>query len=443
MDKANRSVINIEAIRRRFIGVLWLLTLLIAAANILTEGTIPLNREPIYLFEIATLVICLTLWPKASFSTTLILFVSLLALSNALNNPAPHFQSWERLAFFIMMLALLSPLIDNTILKILRQNLWSWLITIIKIEMIVEFILYIPWIIENYANNKGYIGLFGHHMLHALLAAIASTVFFWELVSRRCANRALGIALFFMSIVVLAASGSRCAILGFVAAVVPLLWSLRKNRNKFLTAGATAAFLIAAIIAIPNPLTKTLRYKFSLGEKHNSLTFSRNELWKARWSEFSENPWLGVGFCVNTHFSEHFDKPDKEGNYISEPGSAWLSLLANGGILSFGIFTWFNAGLFRRLFRQLHNGSSKSCSASGRPQPPHRSNRAGLPRALLRMFSSRRPQEPLLYLSLWLLLIVHGCFEGWILYAGSLVFVFYWLLTSQITYLPSCKKQAT
>ncbi len=430
---------NIEAIRCRFNCILWLLTLLIAAANILTEGTIPLNRELLYLFEIAILIISLTLCPKASFSATLILFVSLLALSNVQNDPAPHFQSWERLAFFIMMLALFSPLIDNTILKTLRQSLWSWFITIIKILMIVEFIIYIPWIIENYANNKGYLGFFGHHMLHAIISAIASTIFLWELVAGKCANRILGIVLLLISTVVLAASGSRCAVLGFMVAAIPLLWSLRKNRRIFLTACTTAFFLTAAIIVIPNPMTKTLRYKFGLGDKHNSLTFSRDKLWEARWNEFSENPFLGEGFCVDTHFSERFDKPDKEGNYISEPGSAWLSLLANGGILSFGIFVWFNVSLLRKLFRRLHNDSSTSYPSSDRPLPTSHFKLRGLPRALLRLQSFQCSQEPLLYLSLWLLLIIHGFFEGWILYAGSLTFVFYWLLTSQITYLPECK----
>lgn len=442
MQKASKAPITIEAIRRRKSGALWLLALVIVLANFLTANFFSDARESFYLFEFASLVVCLATCPKVSFNTTLLLLITMFGLSTVLNDPAPYFRSWERLAFFTMILSLISPLIENNKLNTLRNDLWHWLILIIKIEIIVEFIYYIPWIIENYGNHKGYIGIFGHHMLHGIVAAVASTVFLWELVTRRYSKLWLSIVLFLVSLVILMSSGSRCALLGFTVAAVPLLWSLRKYRKLFYATCFGAIFALSAITFIPNPITKTIRFKFDLGEKNNSWTFSRDELWKARWNEFTDKPILGIGFCANTYSSKSMDLPDKEGNIISEPGSAWLSILSNGGILSFGLFAWFNIALLRKLFRRLRDSDSEASSyQSKRRQPRTLITRFRLqmnPRYWLLASRIGCRNKPLLYFSLWLLLIVHGVFEGWVLYAGSLTFFFYWLLTSQISNMPSC-----
>lgn len=441
MQKANKATSTIEAIRRRISGALWLLALVIALANILTANIFSDIREYLYLFEFATLVICMAVSPKVSFNTALLLLITMFCLSTAINDPAPYFRSWERLAFFTMMLSLISPLIENNMLKNFRFDLWHWLILIIKIEMIVEFIFYFPWLIENYGNHKGYIGLFSHHMLHGIMAAIGTTVFLWEIVTRKYSRLWIGIALFVLSFVILVSSGSRCALLGFAAAAIPLIWNLRKQRRLFYGFCVSAVLLLSAIVFIPNPVTKTLRFKFNLGEKNNSWTFSRDELWQARWNEFTDKPVVGIGFCTNIYCSRSFDSPDEEGNVVSEPGSAWLSILSNGGILSFAIFAWFNIALLRKLFGRFND--DKSGLPCGRKRRRRRSTVSRLwlllsPRARLLASKSGCGQQPLLYLSLWLLFIVHGVFEGWILYAGSLTFVFYWLLTSQITNLPPC-----
>lgn len=420
---------------------------LVIALNLLILaplGTNYISRTLIYTADLVVLAYAVATTPTLEINRKLMILCLVSSLSIIFNSPDAHFMSVERLLFFGMMLALISPLVVNRELARLRTSMWRWLLILLSADVVASAIAYVPWIMANSPTDRGYAGFFGHPMLAGIMASIVALVSLWNLLSplfcsgskapasespnRNDDDEAFGIsdaeslsgnsnaegclrntgwAMMLSAVTLVAAltlmfvSGSRAAVLAFFAGCIPLLARLARGHRRIVLWVAGSLVALTSLLAF-TPLTSAIKWKFERGITLNSLTASRDELWGARWEEFKGSPVWGIGFCVSNHFSATFDKPDAAGHRRSEPGSAWLSMLSNIGIVGFTIFAAFNATLVGRL-RRCWTGSAGACLCA----------------ALLAA------------------LAVHGCFEGWVLYGGSLTFLIYWLLTWRISILPS------
>src|SRR5690606_40879027 len=54
--------------------------------------------------------------------------------------------------------------------------------------------------------------------------------------------------------------------------------------------------LLMSIVIMPADFLERINHKFDSAEEKNSALSSREELWQARWNEFSESPVYGIGF---------------------------------------------------------------------------------------------------------------------------------------------------
>lgn len=322
--------------------------------------------------------------------------LSLLAANVRISDP-----SYQHLAFFVLMLVILSPIVVSDTLSELRLMMWRLLMGGLRLIVIVSFIMYIPWEVSR-TSQFVFHGCANQGMQLGIIGAIVILDGFWHLICRHEVSRiramAFGITTA-MAIIVTVATGSRAALLAFMIGILPLVYSVRKNRIKILwVAGAIVVFVgISALTSFRN--FDGVKTKTEISAQYGSLTFSRNYLWKARLDEFAERPVLGIGFSKTT--SRDLPVNYKETLFRScstrEPGSSWLNVLASTGIIGFAFMFWFNVKLFRKTVN----------------------TRVG-------------DRRNLLFFSLLLALLIHGFFEGWVLYAGSTTFMIYWLLSSRI-----------
>ncbi len=319
-----------------------------------------------------------------------------------LNHPPGQLQGGEHLAYFILMLTLLSPLINNSDMHMWRRWMWRALIWGLRCIVSVSAIMYIPFEINHPPVKAIFGGCVCMGMLLGIIAAIVSIDSAWQLF--RCHRRRyiyiVHCLLFIASLILTVASGSRCAILASIGGLIVVAWWQRSNRHMWIGLAATAVVITVALTFSGMHTTEAVGYKFSLAQEHGSISYSRDRLWAMRFDEFKSSPIIGIGFATSfveqgKYVTKHSDKRIER---LREPGSSWLTVLSNVGLLGFGLFVAFNVGLIRRLKRRISQGDTYA-------------------RLLLA-----------LTIALW----IHGCFEGWVLYAGSITFVIYWLLTSQI-----------
>jgi hypothetical protein len=137
--------------------------------------------------------------------------------------------------------------------------------------------------------------------------------------------------------------------------------------------------------------------KMQIAEEHGSLFYSRQQNWSNRWQEFCESPLYGIGFNVLRYDDPTFNDPESPYYHTpSEPASAWLSILSQTGVLGAICIVGFLLQLLRTTLRR--------CTFD-----------TGLNIAMMIFF------------------IIHGIAEGWILYAGALMFLVFWLWCGQFT----------
>lgn len=377
--------------------------------------TTPL-RHLLYYIELGVCGACLLVSPQVRINRLLMLFcilgsLALMTREGIGSRPVEHYL------FFIVMLGLLSPLLRNGEFDFFRRNLWRMLLVGAAIDVVLSMLYYLPYRVIR-PTSSFYPGFIGHSMLLSIVAAIVAQVSLWCLLYR-CdmagasgRRRKLEVGLTALCLLsglgMTVIPGSRAALLGLVVGLtVIIVAALRDAGRRRVVAWVVGGIAVVGALTFTVTFSTVIR-KFRFAEKHGSMIFTRGDLWQARWEEFKESPLIGVGFCNATRFSERFDNKVNGEFVVSEPGSSWLSMLSNVGIFAFGVFVWFNIRLVKRMLSAIRG--SGGTSEAGR--------------------------LALLYLSLWLTLMVHGFFEGWVLYGGSLVFMFYWLLTSRIFALP-------
>lgn len=205
--------------------------------------------------------------------------------------------------------------------------------------------------------------------------------------------------LFVIGMITCVGAGSRIAVAGLVIAIIILVISSAKEiQVTFKNVGMRIALgggIITCVALMPHAMD-VIKYKNEVGHRHKSLIYSRQSIWQTRVDEITSSPFIGIGYANEFHRPDSKNAPGDL--TIIEPGSGWLSLLSYGGILGMGAFIWFLADLFRKI-------KSKWQFAETRPK-------AALTIALLAFF------------------LIDSIAEGWLMFAGALMFPFFWLTCS-------------
>lgn len=328
----------------------------------------------------------------------------ILAVSLVLN-PTPDFSARTQ-RFIAMSAGLLcfSPLLSDDGLIDARRTAARTLFVVFSSTACISLILW-GYCLLQYSNHfdagfnhYGFRGIMKYGMTLSPVSALAAITSFWLMfrsdVRRR--NRILWTGLALVATVCCVAAGSRMAVLSLALSLLliaafryRILLGFLKTRAGIITA---ASVIVVLAVAIPRALD-VLQLKQAVGESHKSMFYSREKLWHDRCEEFRLSPIIGIGYANQTtpHSAESEDKT----NGI-EPGSSWLTVLTYGGILGAAAFLWFLADLLRRLL------------------------------------SRRKSEEFSLLSAILLFLLLNMITEGWLFFAGALMFPVFWLTCAEI-----------
>lgn len=333
----------------------------------------------------------------------LMLFCVVATISLILNSPVVNYMSTLRFCFFCGMLCLLSPLIDNAPLHQFRQYLWRFTLLMCQVLIVGTLALYI---VTGLFGDGELLLLVSHPMMLSLIAAIVALLVTWRILSGNAEKgryrRILYYIFLLASLFILVWGGARSAIIGFIISEIYLFIVFRREWKRVARVLLTIVSFLMLIVVVGRDITWRVECKFELGQEHNSVVFSRQQLWESRIEEFVESPIIGIGFANVTRYSTLYDNEVVSGadlDRTEEPGSSWLSVLSNTGIVGFLVLAFWNYRLFVTIRHRRKSGD---------------------------LVASQ-------YGAFLILFIVSGVFEGWILYAGSFVFFIYWLLTARIT----------
>lgn len=350
----------------------------------------------------------------------LVAFMGVYGLSLLLNlQPATAIRVQRFAAFTLGMLALSPLIVTARLARMRRLVLNSFLITLM-VMVCASSLMWVFATVTHQSFHDGNYYMFGFRGVFQMgmsMAPAATIVTIWNLnlLLDRFTDSAAGWhrgKLFSIlpawsclaAPLMLIAAGSRICLVACGVSCVMLLILRRKAVGKMaakigrkrILAGSLG-FLI--LIGVTAPLTTvTLRFKISKNQNH-SILYSREKLWGARIAEFESSPWLGIGFA------REFPRQGAEDDILYgstksdlseiEPGSSYLTLLSYGGIAGTLAFVWFLVLMARRL----------------------------------RNFRARVANAPFL-LSVMLFLAFNALTEGWLMFAGALLFPVFWLITS-------------
>lgn len=230
-------------------------------------------------------------------------------------------------------------------------------------------------------------GLYQTSMQLGLFAALPSFIF---LNSYLAQHKKIFIILFFMCASATVLSASRGATLSLV---VPIVYSiLFMNNCRGYKSRLIGIIVAVVIISLPisDILTAGLLEKQQRNIEAGSALSSRSGKWENRITEFQDYPFTGVGFCS----IDKVKNAEDHNSTIIEPGSSHLSVLSMTGILGF-VFYFL---------------------------------------VIIKAFCSvRKGKDDIARFRMCLLLsfITHASFEGYALFAGSMMCFLYWLVIAQ------------
>lgn len=336
----------------------------------------------------------------------LMLFCIICAISLVFNHPITNYMSSLRFFLFCGMLCLLSPLVDNATLRQFRRYLWQYAINLSQIVVLLSLLIYLATLLF---DGKGSLFvLVGHPIMLSTLAAIVSIVITYRFLNsdKKC-HKSKYIVIFDLcsllaAIILMVWGGARSAIISFIIAEIYLFTTLYHKWKGTRWLLVTIIATLTAVIVIGGDVTFRVKKKFEIAQEHNSILYSRKRLWQSRIDEFKDSPVIGIGFTNATYYSPLYttkriinSSPDRR----EEPGSSWLCVLANTGLIGFAVLACWNICLLRVIRTRRRNGDISAIKYGG----------------------------------LLIFFIIEGFFEGWVLYAGSFMFFLYWLLGSRIT----------
>lgn len=322
-------------------------------------------------------------------------------------HPEPQFIfRAARFLAFCVGFAMFSPLITNSRLTIIRASFFKTSMWLMSLIVVVSFGILIYCMLTHKPISDhtyfyyGFKGICDKGMTLSPMAAMVAIFALYKSLHSISALRFTGwIALSGFGMITCVGAGSRIAVAGLVIATITLIiLSAKEIKVIFKNVGTRIALICALITcgALTPHAMDVINYKNEVGQKHESLIYSRQSLWQTRVDEIKSSPFIGIGYANEFHRPDSKNAPGDL--TIIEPGSGWLSLMSYGGILGTGTFLWFLISLFRKL---------KSMWQSDDIRP-----KAALTVALLAFF------------------LIDSIAEGWLMFAGALMFPYFWLTCS-------------
>ena len=333
-------------------------------------------------------IACSSIRKSIRVSWPLIIFVTILAISLFISPTTDYLARIFRFIAFIIGMLCFSPLIYSTRLEKYRRLMAVILFISLTICVGISFLIYLYVLIirEDIFSSTfyyyGFTGIFNRGMALSPMAALVAIGALWISINGHLKPRwrILGLTI--------ALTGTITCMILIAVCQHKILIRYFRTRTGVIT---VAVLFIILCVSLPYSL-KVINYKQSIADKHNSILFSRAQKWQTRWAEFESSPLLGIGYA--NAFKEKDNLGETPGAFI--PGSSWLTVLTYGGIAGGIPFLWFMFDLVKRLWRR--RGKSEYSLLSG----------------LLVFF------------------LLNGMTEGWLLFAGALMFPLFWLTCSEI-----------
>ena len=308
----------------------------------------------------------------------------------------------SRFAAFTIGMLIFSPLLTSPWLNLAREQIGKMMFWILAIMVAASFAIWTYCMATGRQMSDttffyyGFKGIFDKGMTLSPIAGFISVITLQKaLATNKPTHAAYWTIATVISIITCVAAGSRIATVAMIAAITIETLLMRDCLKKHLAGIRSRILATAAILSLAalSPMAlQVIVHKNSIGNSHDSLIYSRQEIWATRIKEISSSPFIGIGYANEYPRPSWKNEPGKL-TYL-EPGSSWLSLLSYGGIIGTALFCWFMSATAKNIYRTRHS----------RLTP--------------------------LTISLLTFFLVDGITEGWLLFAGALMFPLFWLICS-------------
>lgn len=262
------------------------------------------------------------------------LYLSCLA-SITVNEIPSFFQPYQRLATFLLITLLVSPVLYNNTFSLFRIQTFAIIIKLLQ-WIIVASVIYS---FMGFGYKLVYFqGITNHSMILGPFAALCALFCIFRLLAN-IKNRkrvVLYSILLLLSVYCVLQAASRTAFMGTVVSIAVLL--IVYYRNEL---GKYFRVMVSAIIILIFTFPVWSHFLDKLEKKNQGNTTalninSREEHWNQRLKEFNSSPFWGIGFStvsVEVGSGSSFSTDGKV-----ETGSSWLSILSMTGIFGFTFF---------------------------------------------------------------------------------------------------------
>ena len=361
--------------------------------------TDPIGTEmfAIIRFPVVACLFCWVLIQKRIHIDLLYVCFLVVALLSSLNSAYPSY-SLIKTAGLSVIIGTLGPLIRSDSARALRTAVWRNLLW----SAVTVTILSVIWKVADLPGpviytKDGWPGITSHAMLFGPIAGISSVVLLANGLSK---NNWIMLVLSAVCYIAVFPSLSRIAIISSSCGIVAVLVvaAQAKNKTQFLWGLIPLSILLAVTLLIvpsnnlPEWLTDDNAFMVKQGLS------SRESLWEARMDEFSKNPWIGCGIGMGSDLDSD-SSGDSNASRNVEPGSSYLATLSMTGLSGACIIVFALVGLIYKSWKRRRYIPLKS-----------RLELAGIGS----------------------LLLAHGMAEGWIMSAGAIICIIFWLWLGKV-----------
>lgn len=345
-----------------------------------------------YLLYISYLIsLCFIVWNSKKTKIDYLFYLLYLAFTIVISSPDPIFNSWGRLALFIIMFCVATPVFSSPFNIMFRESCINNLLNICVIISTISFFCYFFNInlfedkydggfLTDYVENIGHFsGITKHSMLLGPISGLAVINLLHKFNNKKNKKE---LFLLLINIVTLFFAASRSAIIA--TAIAASYFFIKKNNSN--SKQSKHVILVSLFLLISFPVYQP--YLLSILNKHEGVETgvfdSRTGKIEARAQEIIDNPYFGVGFSsIDTNGLDTYNRITGS----IEPGSSWLAIMSMTGLIGFLFFL--------SIFLKGVNNSRKS--------------------------------QNIVYFSLLLFFSVHMLAEGYIFSAGNCITFFFWL----------------
>jgi len=148
---------------------------------------------------------------------------------------------------------------------------------------------------------------------------------------------------------------------GYLAIISSVFtYTFLKSKNKSLII-AFFIFFLMLFLAIPNPITERLSYRFkSEGKWRDNSTNKRLILWTEAIHMFKDNPIFGIGFAKfkigNKIYNEKLFKSQRRGIIVFDVAhNDYLNILSENGIIGLGLYLSMIFSIIYKLYKKYKN----------------------------------------------------------------------------------------